>query len=178
MLTALCLRLSDDLWGDQPRPTESQVQAAYLYNFGRFVQWPTAQVSNGPFTICVFGQDVFGSALNAAVAGATINGKAVVVRRISSIREGVNCQILFISSSEESRLQNVLEVLDKAAVLTVSDIPEFSQRGGMIQFLRNGGRVRFLVNLRAAQNAGLTLSSELLKVAVAVQTDAPLAGKP
>ncbi len=59
--------------------------------------------------------------------------------------------------------------LDKAGVLTVSDIPQFSQRGGMIQFVVVGNKVRFEVNLTSAQDAGLTLSSDLLKVAVAVR---------
>ena len=81
----------------------------------------------------------------------------------------VDCQILFISSSEANRLNKIIEALDKNAVLTVSDIPQFSQRQGMIQFVLEENRIRFEVNLTATQRAGLTLSSELLKVATAVR---------
>ena len=80
-----------------------------------------------------------------------------------------DCQILFISSSEANRLNKIIEALDKNAVLTVSDIPEFSQRRGMIQFVLEENRIRFEVNLTATQRAGLTLSSELLKVATVVR---------
>ena len=74
-----------------------------------------------------------------------------------------------MSSVEESQLNKIIEALDKGAVLTVSDMPQFSRRGGMIQFVVEGKKVRFEVNLTAVQRAGLTLSSELLKVATAVR---------
>lgn len=159
------------LGGEQPKATESQVQAAYLYNFGKFVEWPAnaAGTQSNYFNICVYGQDPFGATLNVTVAGGVIGGKGVIAKRIVDAHEAINCQILFISSSEDTRLKNILEALNGAAVLTVSDMPKFSQRGGMIQFILEGKRVRFQVDLTATQNAGLTLSSELLKVAAAVK---------
>ena len=155
----------------QQRPSEYQVEAAYLYNFGRFVEWPakgtTAQKDS--FTICVLGDDPFGQRLDATLAGETIGNQRVVARRISSPQMSAGCQILFISSSEANRLNKIIEALDKNAVLTVSDIPQFSQRQGMIQFVLEENRIRFEVNLTATQRAGLTLSSELLKVATVVR---------
>jgi hypothetical protein len=155
----------------QTKPSAYQVEAAYLYNFGRFVEWSakgtTSQTS--AFTICILGEDPFGQALDATLAGETIGNQKVAARRISSPQMSGDCQILFISSSEASRLNRIIEALDKSAVLTVSDIPQFSQRGGMIQFVREEKRIRFEVNLTATQRAGLQLSSELLKVATAVR---------
>jgi hypothetical protein len=157
------------LFGQQS-PTDYQVKAVYLYNFGKFVQWPAnAADKDGEFAVCVLGQDPFGPALDAALAGATIGGKQVVARRISSPQESANCRILFLGSTEGARLKKTMEALDKEAVLTVSDIPEFSQHGGMIEFVTEESRIRFAVNLDAAQQAGLSLSSELLKVATAVR---------
>jgi len=154
----------------QQRPSEYQVEAAYLYNFGRFVEWPAkGATQNGSFTICVLGEDPFGQALDATLAGETIGNQKVTARRISSAQMSADCQILFISSSEANRLNKIIEALDKIAVLTVSDIPQFSQRQGMIQFVLEENRIRFEVNLTATQRAGLTLSSELLKVATAVR---------
>jgi len=154
----------------QQRPSEYQVEAAYLYNFGRFVEWPAKGATrNGSFTICVLGEDPFGQALDATLAGETIGNQKVTARRISSAQMSADCQILFISSSEANRLNKIIEALDKIAVLTVSDIPQFSQRQGMIQFVLEENRIRFEVNLTATQRAGLTLSSELLKVATAVR---------
>ena len=95
----------------------------------------------------------------------------MVARRISGTQEGADCQILFISSSEVSRLDKILEALEKNTVLTVSDIPQFLQHRGMIRFVPEGNRIHFEVNLTATQRAGLTLSSDLLKVATAVRRD-------
>lgn len=155
----------------QTKPSEYQVEAAYLYNFGHFVEW-SAKGTNGQtsaFTICVLGEDPFGQALDATLAGETIGNQRLAARRISSPQMSGDCQILFISSSEGDRLNRIIEALDKSAVLTVSDIPEFSQRGGMIQFVLVEKKIRFEVNLSATQRAGLTLSSELLKVATVVR---------
>lgn len=158
------------LYAEQPKPTAYQVQAAYLYNFGKFVQWPAAtRASAGPFNVCVFGDDPFGPILNATVAGGTVNGKTVAAKRIVSAPDAVDCQILFISPSEDRRLDQILEALNSAAVLTVSDMPRFAERGGMIQFILDENRVRFQVNLAAARNAGLILSSQLLKLAASVR---------
>jgi hypothetical protein len=77
--------------------------------------------------------------------------------------------VVFISQSEEGRARKILPALAKAGVLTVSDMPGFLDHGGMIQFTFSGNRIRFEVNLDAAQEAQLTLSSELLKVASAVR---------
>jgi hypothetical protein len=157
------------------KPTDYDVKAAYLYNFGHFVEWPAnvASAKNESFTVCVLGRDPFGPVLDTTLAAETIAGKRVATKRISTLDESGNCQILFLSSTEEAQLKTILKVLNKQAVLTVSDMPEFSQNGGMIQFVPEGKRVRFEVNLAAVQHAGLTLSSELLKVATTVRRNSP-----
>jgi len=159
------------LSAQKSKPQEYEVKATYLYNFARFVEWPlsSAAAKSNSFAICVLGQDPFGPALDAIVAGESIDGKAVLAKRVSKPQDAVSCRVLYISSSEDSRLKEVLAALDKSGVLTVSDIPQFSQRGGMIEFTLQGNNVRFEVNLTIAENTGLTLSSELLKVAVTVR---------
>lgn len=151
-------------------PTENEVKSAYLYNFGKFVDWPAKATSvGGGFTICVLGDDTFGSTLETTISGESINDKKVLVKRIAKLQDAVSCRILFISSSQQGRLKEILAELDNTSVLTVSDIPEFTRRGGMIQFVVEANRVRFEVNLASAERNGLTLSSQLLKVAINVK---------
>lgn len=171
VVIALALVAVPCLLAQSSKPTDYDVKAVYLYNFGRFVEWPAngATAKTDSFTICVLGQDPFGPVLETTLAGETIDGKSVVSRRISTPEESANCRIVFLSSAEEGRLGKIIEVLNKEAVLTVSDMPQFSQHGGMIQFVLEGKKVRFEVNLTAVQHAGLTLSSELLKVATTVR---------
>ena len=151
-------------------PTDYDVKAAYLFNFGRFVEWPAHTLADsGVFTFCILGRDPFGANLDHLLARETIDGKNIAVKRIATAHEAAGCQVLFMGAEQESRVSKVIEELDKEAVLTVSDVPKFSDRGGMIQFVMEGNRVRFEVNLSATQRAGLTLSSDLLKVATSVK---------
>ena len=150
------------------RPREYQVKAAYLYGFGRFVEWPDAAAPADTFVLCVLGDDPFGPLLDQVAEGGVVKKRPVTVRRIGRPEDGARCDTLFVSASEQSRLARILAALDHRPVLTVGDSPEFAQRGGMIGFTVDGGRVRFLVNLVAARDAGLMLQSELIRVAAAV----------
>jgi hypothetical protein len=152
----------------QTHPTESQVKATYLYNFGKFVRWRAPGSGSDSFDICVLGKNPLGSALAATVSGEKIDGKRIVVRNIANLPEAAHCRILFVSSSEESRLKSIFATARQSNSLTVSDIPGFAERGGMIELVSQEGRVRFEVNVAAISDAGMTVSSELLKVAVKI----------
>ena len=156
------------LAGPENKPTQYEVEAAYLFNFGKFVVWPAGAQSNSPFLICVLGDDPFGPVLDRTIASETLAGRAVQDKRITRPQDAIGCSILYISSSESGRLSKILSTIQEAPVLTVSDIPDFVQQGGMIQFVLRDGRVRFEVNLAPTQGKGLSMSSELLKVAVEV----------
>jgi len=150
-------------------PTESQVEAAYLYNFGKFVTWPADRNENSTtFQICALGKDPFGGALDAIVRGENIGGKKIEVLRLTTVQQGQSCKILFVTSSEESHLQAILVAAQTFNWLTVSTMTHFVDRGGVIEFVQEGDRVRFEVNRAAAERDHLILSSDLLKVAVKV----------
>ncbi len=176
ILGVICvLIVAPNLRGQQPAPSEYEVKATYLYNFARFTKWPAkdAGAKDNSFAVCVLGRDPFGTILDTILAGEAIGGKQMVHRRISSAQDAGNCRIVFISFSEKSRLKETLAALEKMSVLTVSDIPDFSVHGGMIEFVVERDKVRFEVNLETAGQAGLTLSSELLKVAVSIKNSQP-----
>lgn len=151
------------------RPVEYEVKAAFLYNFSKFVKWPAAPGNRTEFTICVLGRDPFGSLLDMILAGETVEGRRVVAQRMTTAGEAVNCQIVFISLSEEKRLKETLATLARSTTLTVSEIPQFAQRGGMIEFILSGNKVRFDINLTPAERTGLMLGSDLLRVAASVK---------
>lgn len=123
--------------------------------------------------ICVPGIDPFGPSLDQIVANAKINDRPLAVLRLSKVSSVSACSIVFISHSEASHLEKDLSSLAQLPVLTVSDIPGFLNQGGTIQFVLQQDRVRFEVNLVAAHKSGLTLSSQLLKVAIKVVGNPP-----
>lgn len=169
-LSALAFLFSMDLRAQAPTANAYQVQAAYLYNFGKFVKWPAIAPSNqsGTFAICVLDGDPFGDTLQSTLAGEFVGGKPVVIKRLSKPEDAVACHILFISSAQGKKLPGILTAIDQTSVLTVSDMPNFSRRGGMIQFVLEGNRIRFEINLQSAEKSHLVFASELLKVAEAV----------
>ena len=146
---------------------EYQVKAAFLYNFARFVEWPfeSFQRSNEPLTICVLGIDPFGSSLDDTVAGRAIEGRSLAVRRISSIRQIAGCHVLFVSSAESKRSPPALAEIRTPGVLTVGDSGAPEMDGLIINFRLEGGKVRFAINLEAADRGRLRISSRLLSLA-------------
>jgi hypothetical protein len=153
-------------------PSEYQVKAAFLYNFVKFVDWPaTPAGQEGPIEICVLGKDPFGGALERVVKGKTVNARQLVIRRIGEIAAARSCQVLFVSLSEAGRVSEIATAVRGRNVLTVSDVDRFCERGGIINFLMEGQRVRFRINTKTAAAAGLTISSKLLQLAVVKPED-------
>jgi hypothetical protein len=151
--------------------SEYQVKAAFLYNFAKFVEWPPdpSRALNDPMTICIVGQDPFGTVLDEAVQGKTVSGHRLAIRRSKPGQSWRGCQIAFISSSEGKDLPSVLESLTRSGVLTVGETERFAQLGGMINFVIEQDRVHFEVNVEAAERAGLKISSKLLSLAKIVR---------
>lgn len=150
--------------------SEFQVKAAYLYGFGRFTEWPASARANtgDSFVICLIGSDPFGRALDEVATNATMKDRPVRLQPITTTDEVDGCHTLFISASEDVRLAKILDAVASLPVLTVSDTPDFAQRGGIVGLFVDGKRVRFAVNLEAAQKSALTLNSELLRVSSSV----------
>jgi hypothetical protein len=166
ILAALLWRAS--AFADTPvqAPSEYQVKAAFLYNFVKFVEWPAAMADqHGPVLMCVIGKDPFGDALVRAIEGKKVNGRSMEVRRIAGPGDAVSCQVLFVSSSESGRITEIAGAVRAWSVLTVGEGERFTERGGMFAFCMEGQRVRFQINLKAATEAGLKVSSKLLQLA-------------
>ncbi|MBI3622058.1 MAG: YfiR family protein [Nitrospirae bacterium] len=166
---ALCIALAP-VAAVPAEPLEYAVKAAFIYNFAKFVEWPTpssgqASEQDGVFVIGILGQDPFGGALDEMVAGKTVRDKKITVKRFSNIEDAMNSHIVFIGHSEKETIARIIKRLDGAPVLTVSDIGRFAELGGMIELVIDQNRVRFAINVAAVEQAGLKPSSQLLKLA-------------
>jgi hypothetical protein len=149
-------------------PSQSEVEAADLLNFGKFMRHSGDSVHNGTFDICILGRDTIGPTIDDLASKESIDHLSVRVPRIADVTNAKSCEIIFFSVSEDERIREDLALLAGNDALTVSDTSDFIQRGGMIQFVMVADHVRFSVNLTALNRSHLTLSSELLKVAVSV----------
>lgn len=150
---------------------EYELKAAMLFNLTRFVEWPTAAYADAqaPTVLCILGRDPFGDSLTSMASGQSAGGRAVQIRRIANSKETRGCHVVYISSSERKNIAQILAVLKGTSVLTVGEMGQFAARGGMIQFSLEEKQVRFEVNLEAASEADLKISSRLLVLARVVK---------
>ena len=147
-----------------PSATPHQVEAAFLCSFAEFVDWPPP-ATDAPVTIGILGDDVFRKLVEATAKERPLQTKAILVKPVSGIEEALLCRIVYIGASERKNLDAIIRALSASTVLTVSDIQDFAQRGGMIGFTLEENRVRFEINVEAAERANLRVSSRLLKLA-------------
>lgn len=143
---------------------ESQILAAFLYNFAKFVEWPDAALSEGEsIRIGVLGGEGFASTLEKVVAGKQVRGRGIDVQRLSSPTPKVH--VLYVPAGQAGLRDGARSAVAGAPVLTVADAPDFASEGGMVAFVREGNKVRFEINQAAASGAKLRISSRLLGLA-------------
>jgi hypothetical protein len=150
---------------------EYRVKAAFLYNFAKFVTWP-AQVfpaADAPVVFCLAGDDPFQELLDATTKDRKVEGRPIVIRRLPAEAPLAGCHLVFSSESDGARVAHVLQRAAGAGALTVGEAEEFLPRGGMIRLLVDEGKVRFDISTRSAEQAGLKVSSQLLKLARSVE---------
>jgi len=150
---------------------EYQVKALFLMNFAKYVEWPPASFehTNTPIIIGVIGENNFRADLDKAVEGKRISGRVIAVRQVEKDGDVGGCHILFISSSEQKRLGGILNRVNSMPVLTVGETEQFTQQGGIINFIKKEGKVRLEIDINAARRSNLRLSSKLLSVADVVK---------
>lgn len=142
--------------------SEPQLEAAYLVNFMKYVDWPASNRTTT--TICLFGRDTLGSFL-ASYEGRSVGGKELRIRRANSPDDMSNCQLVYIPDIEEARIGVVLRWIQNMPILAASNSDGFARAGGGIELIRSTDRVQFIVNAESLSKNGLTPSSQMLRLA-------------
>ncbi len=154
---------------------EYLVKAAFLYNFAKFIQWSDTafKTPEEPVNLCLLNGESFGNAIETIRDKEVINKRKLSVRLCRNIKEVSGCHILFISSSESENLPSILSLIRTSPMLTVSDTEGFAQRGMMINLVNIDNKIRFEANMDALNPMPFKLSSQLLKLAIIVNSTSP-----
>ena len=146
---------------------EYKVKAAFIYNFAQFVDWPETAFSSAdaPFIVAVVGKDPFEGILEQVVAGKRVGARRVIVKHFDSADQIGPCQILFVPMTEDDSLSGIIQKVQNSAVLTIGESEDFDSSGGCFRFFTDDNKMRFEINQDAAAQAGLRVSSKLLKLA-------------
>ncbi|MEO8259838.1 MAG: YfiR family protein [Acidobacteriota bacterium] len=149
---------------------ESPLKAAFIYNFAKFTEWPPDVMPAGaPFTACVLGDVSLREALERVVKGRQFSGRAILVSDVQLEGKLRSCHLLYISGTTAARVTSAIAAVGNAPVLTISDLDNFTQIGGMVQLFGENGQMHFNLNLAAARQARLMLSSKLIVLAAHVR---------
>ena len=147
-------------------PSAGQVKAAMVYSIAKFVDWPadTFADANAPFTICVMGKGLLVTGIE-SLKGQNVKNRKVLIRQVTKTEEAEGCQILLIGDSARRQAPEMLNRLGKQSTMTISDLPNFAENGGVVGFVEDEGKVRFEINLGAAQHSRIHISAQLLRLA-------------
>ncbi|WP_239027808.1 YfiR family protein [Geomonas subterranea] len=162
----LCLLLGRTSPLGAEAPQEYQVKGAMVFNMAKYIDWPADSFSGSgaPLVVCSLGRGPFAGALE-QYRGKTVLGHPLHVKRVQPGEELGECHLLVVSGVEKRYLAGILDHARKRSLLTVSDVPDFARLGGIIGLVDIEGKVRFEINVKAAQQARFKISSQLLKLA-------------
>jgi hypothetical protein len=155
--------------GGAPTVSETDLKAALVLNFMRYVDWPERAFATreAPMVICLMGRDTENPAFTALEARQS-QGRPVKVRHGVPLEDTRGCHAAVFFDVQERRLAPALKAMAGQPVLTIGDSEGFVDSGGAIGVVSADQRLQFEVNRAALDQAQLKASSHLLKLARAV----------
>ena len=149
---------------------EYAVKAAYLPKFANYIEWPASafETPQSAITLCIAGPDPFRGAVDNAMAGQQANGRAIVVRHPATVGRDSGCRILFVGGDDAGKVGQILDAVRGTNVLTVTEGETAGQTPSIIRFVIEDNHVRFAIDVQAAAQNGISVSSKLLNLALSV----------
>ncbi len=147
-------------------PTANQIKAVFLYNFSKFITWPSNPPANTPFVIGILGANPFGNYLEQVVEDESVGNQQIVVQYYNSVTDIKACHILYINKSNAA---DIAKSLGERSILTVGEGDEFATSGGIVRFYFDNNKIRLRINQRHAKAANLQVSSKLLRIADVIE---------
>jgi hypothetical protein len=171
VLIVLGLRTGNAGAQAQTAAEEYRLKAAFVFQFPQFVEWPApAWTGRDSLEICVSQPNAFGTALKELIEGESVKGRPLVIRQVGQAASLESCHLLFIAAAHDGSQDHLLQRAASLPILTIGEAPRFLDRGGIINLRLVDRRVRFEINVEAADRAGLRLSSQLLRLAKDVRS--------
>lgn len=151
---------------------EDKIKASYVFNFIRFIKWPKTVLDNNakPINVCAINRNNHFSKAFQPVISKVVNGHPLEFHRITNIEQVSHCHLIYIDQAEKNNLDNLLPIVNKHKILSISDIKTFCAQGGIIGMVNKKGKIRVEINLDVAREAGFKISSNLLEVATIVSS--------
>jgi hypothetical protein len=147
---------------------EYRIKAAYIYQFGRYVEWPERVFASpqANFIIGVMKDDPIAADLEQIARLKRVQEHPIRVVQFASVAEVRPCHVLFLSASvPQANQSEIIRRMERQATLLVGESEGFLDWGGTIRFSVEENKVRITIARKAAERDGLTISAKLLQVA-------------
>jgi YfiR/HmsC-like len=163
----LCLLATPSTRAQTSASSEYLIKAGFIYNFAKLMEWPgpVFPQPNSPIVIAILGTDPFQGTLDTVLRGKQVNGRDFVVKHLKWGDDLRGCNIIFVSSSEKAHFDDLFRQIRGLPILTIGDTPGFAESGGIINFVLEDDKVRFEIDVDAARQANINISSRLLALA-------------
>lgn len=147
--------------GSAQQFNETELKAAYLYNFAYFITWP--EPASRDFLFCSYANSPVTGVLARLIDGEKVHDRPIRLL-VDPVPEQLHeCHIVFVPGQQERVLTTILEYIRAFPILTVSDIPDFEHRGGMVRLTTEDRRIQPVIHLQNVTRAKLAVSSKLLR---------------
>jgi len=163
-----CITCSFTSRQQKDKASEYNMKAAFIYNFTKYIEWKPSLDEN-EFTIGVIGPSPINDPLGEIVKTATVDSKKITIKRFSKPADISFCHILFISRNSGFPLEDILAKTNGKGMLIISEQDGYAGLGTAINFVIVNSKLKFEANTKAINAAGLTASSQLLKLAIIVK---------
>lgn len=144
-----------------------KTMSRFMVNLAKFITWPAGAFSSDsdPYRYCILGSDAMGSAIDDAMAGKNAKKRPYQIQRmeLSDLEGAKNCHVVFVSSETTDDALPIIDGLTGMPILTVAELDNFAQYGGMIGFYGKGRKVAMAINKKRLEDAGLIASSRLYR---------------
>lgn len=158
---------------EEARISETQIKAAFIYNFTKFVEWPAEAFAGktDPIVIGILGESPLTAVLTTIVENRKVNGRSILVTNVKTAADIERLQMLFVGEEQDEPFAELRSLVAGDAILTIGESTAFAAEDGAIVFVRANGKLRFEINMTAAERARLKISAELQKLATVVKRD-------
>jgi hypothetical protein len=161
---------------------EQKIKAGLVYNLIKYTEWPNtispsdsdtknAKNSNAAILkVCLFGEDPFDGYLS-PLEGRTAQKATITITHVTQVQQTLDCSAVIIHRDQEQQLQSLLQFLNGKNVLTISDIVQFAERGGMVELTQQDEKIALRINKGTLDNAKLGVDGRMLKLAKIVVSE-------
>lgn len=152
----------------QAQQTDYKYHSIFIYNFTKYLQWPSAN-SSGDFVIGVVGNSPIISELEKMAESKTVGSRKIVVKRFASVEDVAPCQMLFVPHNQNRHLSEITAKARKSSTLVITESPGLAHKGSNINFVIKENKWRFELNKKAIDEANIKVSQELLSLSIPVE---------